>query len=448
MDGITPGKNISPLSPEIDSKTEKPPIKETLGLRADGGSSAPQKPLLQRTTSISEVASRNPALMKVEKEVVSVWEQRLSKTQGSEAREELMNLPVDNRRHMLSFAAFNGMSDAARWARANGADINTGDANNATMLKMAAINKRPEMVQVALELGADPNLVSGMKHGQMTLLSSLLAYKEDRDAPFMQVLAMAKTYGAKVSNEEERGRLLSRLSEVQARDQDGYDYQELKIYLENVQVHTNQPSEKFNGTASGSPIVSEVDNHLAQALSCGDLSSNELSQFQTGEKDFYGFLLFNGFSKSLDVYLKSRPSDEVKARMESWDAEGNNFLFSALKSKAPSMISLALDNWSGDINSICPDQAGFYAYNPGATALGIALMWGVDDEVLESLISHGANPDMSCGSYPGLREEKGKSRTAYELIDDRVSLGRTQPEQAERIKSLMKKARDSYLQTS
>ena len=134
--------------------------------------------------------------------------QRVLKS-GEHSAFRLTNAPISGRsdkrgRHLLSFAAFNGMPILARWGLDHEARINVGDKDNATMLRMALGNFNINMVRFALRKGANPNMQMGS--GNDTMLSALLKWEWPESGFYL-----ARQYKAKPRTEEERQKVLDYL---------------------------------------------------------------------------------------------------------------------------------------------------------------------------------------------------------------------------------------------
>ena len=382
--------------------------------------------------------SPQQALQKVEKVIIEAFGLELKKYSTPEQQKKLLNAPVDKRRHMLSFAAFNSMGGIARWAVEKGADIDKGDADNATMLKMSVINKNMEMVELALTLKANPDLLSG-EATAMTLLSSVPSWPAIDDEKVVTIIGLAERFKARVSSEQERAGLLQRLKDAATRVKI-HHYKSLKKYLENTGLHPTVRSVKGDSLPNNT-IHKTTDTKLAEAIRSGKLSGDVLKSFKSFDKNFLHFEIFNGFEDALQAYFESYRkifSEPLKTQLAEWDNSGNNALFAALKSKNQRITELVLTHYAGNINEAAADRKDFYAYNRKARPLGIAILWGVSDDILRLLLDYNADPYLDVGSYPQTRGHLKPGRTAFDLIDEKVELGFCTKQRAEEMKKVLR----------
>ena len=415
MNGIPPtSKNWPPHSPVPDTNQSR---------KDDGNKALPLetvaiagKTLVER--SPTAIPPAETPLQQIERQISSVWQSELERCSSDAQRYTLLNAPVDERRNMLSWSAFNSMPTLAEWAVLQGADINVGDANNATMLKMAVINKSLPMVRKALELGAAPNLLSGTGTA-MTMLSNVPNWPKHNDQQVFEIIRLAAQYGGLPSGPRERDTLLKRLNEAIDRHPDVSDSADLRDYLLQTSEHKNIPSTK-GPESSGSTLLRNVDKHLASVLRNGSFDRENLESMEIGGKDFMGFLSFNGFKEALGAYLRLYQGDDLVMLLTRWDASGNNALFGALKSKNETVVTTVLDHLDSNINDAAPDDAQYYSYNRNARPLDVALAWRVSPPILDKLLLHGALPSQIAKPY--ILENSELKKCALDLFDAQVRL--------------------------
>ncbi len=78
----------------------------------------------------------------------------------------LLNAPISGQsmkrgRNLLTLSAFSGFKSLPTWGIQKGADINAGDKDNATMLRMSVANQLIHMMTFALDQGGRSQPASG-----------------------------------------------------------------------------------------------------------------------------------------------------------------------------------------------------------------------------------------------------------------------------------------------
>ena len=116
-----------------------------------------------------------------------------------------------DQRSLLMLAAFNGHTELCRLLIEKGADVNARDAGGSTPLMFASTGPFVETVQLLLKSGADPNLVDTGEHftalmhaaaeGQMEVVEALLKRgadktKKDADQDTAEAFARQKGHGS------------------------------------------------------------------------------------------------------------------------------------------------------------------------------------------------------------------------------------------------------------
>jgi ankyrin repeat protein len=116
-----------------------------------------------------------------------------------------------DQRSLLMLAAFNGHAELCRLLIEKGADVNARDAGGSTPLMFASTGPFVETVQLLLNSGADPNLVDTGEHftalmhaaaeGQLEVVQALLKHgadktKKDVDQDTAEAFARQKGHGS------------------------------------------------------------------------------------------------------------------------------------------------------------------------------------------------------------------------------------------------------------
>ena len=379
-------------------------------------------------------------LEEIEQQILTVWESELDQCSSDAERYTLLNAPVDERRNMLSWSAFNSMPNLAEWAVSQGANINAADGDNATMLKMAVINKNLPMVQKALELGASPNLLSGSSDTPMTMLSNVPNWSEHNDPQVIELIRLAAQCNGLPSDSKEREALVNRLDQAIERDPNVSDSAKLRDYLLKSGTHNSSPSTK-GPESSSSALLSKVDQHLVALLSKGSFDMETLENIIIGGKNFIGFLSFNGFNEALEAYFRTFKENDLVTFLTRWDTSGNNALFGALKSKNETVVTTVLNHLDSNINDAAPDDGQYYSFNRNARALDIAISWRVSSSILDQLLLHGALPEKI--TKPLILEDSERKKRAVDLFDAQVRLEIRTQNQADEAKSAWLKSQES-----
>ena len=343
-------------------------------------------------------AGARQARLAVDKVVTSTYQRILSSHRYTAAR--LTNAPVSGKtgkrgRHLLSFAAFNGFTRLALWGLNNGAEINRGDKDRATMLRMAMGNFNVEMARFALDHGANPNMQMGK--GDDTLFGGMVKWEWP-----LAGFQLAKDYKARPVDETERENVLSYIQQKLS----GADA-ELVNYISSVPIIEVPVARAESGDLIDTDMVVEMDQAILAAMDGPGrkLSEWHMRHFFIQGKGFEAFLAFNGFFNSLRerlVTMDIRLSADVINRP---DREGNDLLVATIKSLNTKAVETVLSLNHDTVNNMIDDKPHYYS--GGKRPLHIAIQWQVPVEIFQRLIDYGADPKLP--SKDG--------RTPLELLD-------------------------------
>lgn len=364
------------------------------------------------------VASSNPgfqpdpkgaaqARLVVELVLIRAYEQTLASGEYSE--QSLANAPISGKtdrrgRHLLSFSAFNQFPELARWGLDHGADINLGDKDTATMLRMALGNYNLEMARFALENGAEPNMLMG--EGKDTMLSGLVRWNWPAAGFFL-----ARDFGARPRSEQEREQVLEyvrglpeaqRAENINLFRQVFLGVMPLEAYLESVPLADKTLPEAGRAPLIATALVDVMDAALLDALESGALSDALLQRFYIKGKGFEAFLAFNGLTRTLVKRLQSMDRESAIAAVNRLDGEGNDLLVAAIKSLNAQAVAAILAITADGVNRAVSSDNPWH-YSKGQRPLHMAIQWNVPLRIFELLISHGADPELKNGSGTSAR---------------------------------------------
>lgn len=364
------------------------------------------------------VASSNPgfqpdpkgaaqARLVVEQVLIRAYEQTLASGEYSE--QSLANAPISGKtdrrgRHLLSFSAFNQFPELARWGLDHGADINLGDKDAATMLRMALGNYNLEMARFALENGAEPNMLMG--EGKDTMLSGLVRWGWPAAGFFL-----ARDFGARPRSEQEREQVLEyvrglpetqRAENINLFSQVFLGVMPLEAYLESVPLADKTLPEAGRAPLIATALVDVMDAALLDALESGALSDALLQRFYIKGKGFEAFLAFNGLTRTLVKRLQSMDRESAIAAVNRLDGEGNDLLVAAIKSLNAQAVAAILAITADGVNRAVSSDNPWH-YSKGQRPLHMAIQWNVPLRIFELLISHGADPELKNGSGTSAR---------------------------------------------
>lgn len=315
--------------------------------------------------------------------IIQEYRAQIPRFNSHDQTRALVNAPVSGTsetrgRHLLSFSAFNGFRRLASWGLFNGANINAGDRDNATMLRMSIANSLDYMIRFSMEKKSNPNLIFGKDYYQHTALTALLDWKGS-----LAAFELVINKGGRVASQEEFNRVAAYLESF---TKENPELQEkidtLKATLQGKDFLTEplhaQPSNPVQQN-----MIEAIDRAFLNAMATGKLSEKLMDSFRIHGKWFEHFLAFNGFHRTLSARLKSLSRKDGRTISLARDDEGNDLLIAAIKSKSLETVKAALSITRESIRTPVPNEPGYYS--AGQTPLGIAEKWGVSDEIIKLL---------------------------------------------------------------
>ncbi|WP_281648422.1 hypothetical protein [Parendozoicomonas sp. Alg238-R29] len=319
----------------------------------------------------------------------------------------LLNAPISGQtehrgRHLLSFSAFSGFKKLATWALTKGADINRGDKDNATMLRMAISNQLPYMVEFALKNGANPNWLQG-------------ANKDNAFGNMMRFgwplhgFELAWEHGARLRDKEQRDKLMAYLQKEHT-DESWQEQARLKYFLEKLKspVALVPESKPVLTTTPGQPVetymIGVMDAALKDAMINEKLSSFDAINFNVHGIPLVHYLTFNGMTETLGHILSSLPRSAAIYQAKRRDRTGNDLITAAIKSLNAKALRIALTTSSNNINAKTPSLPVYYS--KGSTPLHIAVQWEAPDEIFTLLFEYGAKGSLETTNDYGLTPEQ------------------------------------------
>ena len=320
----------------------------------------------------------------------------------------LVNAPISGKtkkrgRHLLSFAAFNGFRRLADWGILNGAYINAGDQDNATMLRMSIGNSLEYMIGFSLSKGANPNIQFGdYDLGESKLDTALTALTKWRGS--LNSFDMVINKGAQLKNQQQLTEVSDRLTNLAYSSENPQQREKALSLIKTLEARLPPHIEWIDQTARKADLididlVQSIDYSLEQAIIDGRLSQKDMDDFTVHGKTFEGFLAFNGFDSTLARRLKKMTPENRRQTALKRDREGNDLLLAAIKSKNVNAVKLALGVTKENVSTVVPRGQGYYS--EGDTPMTVADKWEVSDEIvqlLEAAIVSGAI-DNGLGDY-------------------------------------------------
>ena len=335
----------------------------------------------------------------VEDLIITTYYKQLTSLPETISSYSLVNAPISGKtdkrgRHLLSFAAFNGFRRLAEWGLINGAYIDKGDKDNATMLRMAIGNSLVYMIGYALSKGANPNIQFGdYDLGPEKLDTPLTALVKWRGS--LNSFEMVVNKGANLKDQEQYRQvtdwlyqLLQQSQNQNVRDRISDLVQKLGVRLPPHIIWVDKTAQKAD--LIDIDLVEAIDNALEQAIIDNKLTRETLDQFTVHGKNFGGFLAFNGFDGTLARHLKKMTSEQQREAVLKRDAEGNDLLLAAIKSKNVNAVKLALDVTTANVTAVVPSGQGFYS--EGDTPMDVARKWQVSEAITQLLENAIAQP--------------------------------------------------------
>ncbi len=318
----------------------------------------------------------------------------------------LLNAPITGRttlrgRSLLTFAAFSGFLKLASWGLKTGSDINRGDKDNATLLRMAIANKLEYVVEFALRRGANPNMLQGSSLdntlGDMMRFSWPLSGFE-----------LAWKHGARLKDDEQRVQLKDYLTKIT--DDEPEDQANLNNFLNLLNsplalVSQAEPNITSKPAAlTKIYMIGEMDNALLGAIKNQQLTMEHIEQFNVHGMYLPHYLTFNSMTSSLDYILKALPPAEAENWITKRDRTGNDLIIAAIKSLNPNLLRKILSYSSDNLNIPVPDTEGYYSR--GDTPLHIAIKWHSSEEIFDILFEFGASKSLEIENSFGFTPEQ------------------------------------------
>ena len=333
--------------------------------------------------SSSEIKARKSANYLTENVILTVWKETLKQHISEDDKTRLLNAPISGKtdkrgRHLLSFSAFNGMKDLAKWGLKHGARINVGDKDNATLLRMAAANYLTGWVLFALQNGADPNLASG--DGQNTLLDFMVEWKWP-----VRGFTYAIGFGAKAQDEEDLENILTYMNTALP------EHRTVEMLSKELEKRAFIQTPQTSATIEliDKEMIHTMDLSLHNAILNGKLSPNHIHHYYLGGKTFLELLAYNGFNITLQHVLSHIfSSEEARAAIIKRDSAGNDLLIAGIKSLNKEMVDVLLDMSTASVNTLVPTKEGYTSSGDGP--LHIAIKWKVSADIIQRLLESGA----------------------------------------------------------
>ncbi|WP_153765422.1 hypothetical protein [Endozoicomonas sp. OPT23] len=339
----------------------------------------------------------------------------------------LLNAPISGQtnrrgRHLLSFSAFSGFLKLAKWGLDTGANINMGDKDNATMLRMAIANKLEYIVEFALRHGANPNLLQGMA------LNNTMGDMKNFGWPIAG-FELAWKHGAKLRTPMQRQKIENYLIKITSDDPEAQNRLNYFLNLLNdptALISSAIPDE--NSITAGlipTYMIGKMDGALLNEIKRQRFTKTHIEQFNVNGMYLPHYLTFNGMEKSLEHILNSLPPAEAEAWVTKRDYTGNDLITSAIKSLNSKLLKMILTFSKKSLNEPVPDIDGFYSR--GDTPLHIALKWHAPDELFDVLFDSGAEKSLEI--------ENSRELTPEQMLDAWYLNSHEYP----RLKSILKR---------
>ena len=331
----------------------------------------------------------------VEDLIITFYHNTLTTLPRSISTYRLVNAPISGQtdkrgRHLLSFAAFNGFRRLAEWGLLNGAYIDAGDKDNATMLRMSIGNSLEYMIEFALSKGANPNVQFGdydvPGHSLDTALTALTKWSGSLNS-FEMVINNTKKV-AYLKNESQLIEVSGRLADL-AYYSETAQQRDKALALIKVLEARIPPHIEWTDTIARKAdlinidLVQAIDYTLEQAIIDGRLSQSTMDAFTVHGKTFEVFLAFNGFDSTLNRRLKKMTPELRRETTLKRDAEGNDLLLAAIKSKNANAVRLALSITTENVTTVVPRGQGYYS--EGDTPMDVARKWAVSEDIVTLL---------------------------------------------------------------
>ncbi|MTI14071.1 ankyrin repeat domain-containing protein [Sansalvadorimonas verongulae] len=343
---------------------------------------------------------------RVEETILKAWQdqyQQIMDTGNIPRAVRLLNAPISGEtahrgRHLLSFSAFAGFKKLAAWGLRKGADINRGDKDNATMLRMSVANQLPYMVKFALDNGANPNWLQGQ--GKRNTFGDMMNFSWP-----LSGFELAWENGARLQNEEQRDQLIAYLKEEHT-DPSWKEQARLKYFIDRLESPEAMlpPNKPVLLTSPGQPIdiymIGVMSDALTVAMKSGDIGTTDIINFNVHGMPLAHFTTFNGMTGALQYILENIPKASATYQVKRRDRTGNDLITAAIKSLNVEALRMVLSTSSETINTKTPSLPVYYSQ--GHTPLHIAVMWEAPDEMFSLLFEYGAAESLNITNNSGL----------------------------------------------
>ena len=324
----------------------------------------------------------------IEDLLIQAYHKQLIRLKTQDDVVKLVNAPISGKtekrgRHLLSFSVFNGFRRLAHWGLNNAADINAGDKDNATALRMSISNSLDYMMDFVLRNKGNPNRTFGQPGDQDTALSALLKWR----SPF-NLFRLIINAGGKANDQQHLNQMAAYLRATAANNPSLQAEVDSLIAQITANGFITAPRLTIPSELIEPDMSEQMDDALYQAMMAGILTPDHMDSFKVHGKWYEHFLAFNGFSSSLSYRLRTLPKDEAKIIVEARDDTGNDLLLAAIKSLNIDTIRVVLKVSKANINVPVPPHPDYYS--SGDTPMTIARKWQAPKAIIELLKSYGA----------------------------------------------------------
>lgn len=346
---------------------------------------------------------------RVEEVILRAWEEQYNQIMatGNVPRAlRLVNAPISGEtnhrgRNLLTLSAFSGFKKLAAWGLVKGADINRGDKDNATMLRMAVTNQLIYMVEFALKHRANPNWLQG--DGKRNTLGDMMKFSWP-----LSGFELAWEHGARLLDEEQKEQLIEYLKKEHT-DESWKEKARLKYFLDRLKSpQAILPEDKpILTTTPGKPIdiymIGVMSDALKAAMINGEISTTDIIHFNVHGMPLVHFVTFNGMTGALQHILSHLPSTSAAYQVKRRDRTGNDLIAASIKSLNTEALRLVLSTSNEAINTKVPSLPVYYTQ--GQTPLHIAVMWKAPDEIFSLLFKYGAADSLQIKNNSGQTPE-------------------------------------------
>ncbi|MCL6271161.1 hypothetical protein M3P05_14640 [Sansalvadorimonas sp. 2012CJ34-2] len=336
-------------------------------------------------------AETRAANNKVEEIVLRAYSRtflQLKRTKGIASAIALIDAPISGKtekrgRHLLSFAAFSGFQKLAEWGLDHGANINAGDKDNATMLRVSMANRLYYMVRFVLNNGGNTNLIAGA--GKRNMIGDMMAFSWP-----LRGFELAWENGARLESAEQKARLTEYLNKTETTPD---DYSRLQTFLNRLDapgaIYKGKRVEAKPSRQIETEMINVIDQEIIAAIQGGELPPAFIAAFSSHGTPLPHYLSFNGMTKSLKLILERGNGAEMARRRE---RTGNDLLTAAIKSLNVEAVRAVLSIYPQAVKQVTPDLPNYYS--AGDYPLHIAVKWEVPDEIFALLFDNGGRESL------------------------------------------------------